>query len=133
MGATQPLLIIAKTGLPQAERQGPCVYLYIPVCMHATAVHVWYSVDISVLVSLYVSSMDVCPSPCLPIHNVCTHLTGYNIQNPFIKVMKQAFIAPVCVSVNVCMNVSAFMCAFIYMWLCFVYVLFNRGYRSSGG
>lgn len=85
VGATQALLITAETGLPQAEQQAPCVYLYNPACMHATEVHVWCSVHISELVSSYVSSVCVCPSPCPPVLNVCTQLKGYNVQNPFIK------------------------------------------------
>lgn len=81
VGAAQALLITAETGLPQAEQHG--VYLYIPACMHATAVHVWCGVHISVLVSSYVSSMGVCPSPRPPV------LAAYNIQDPFIKVKRR--------------------------------------------
>lgn len=115
--ATQALLITAEPGLPQAEQHAPCVYLYIPACMHATAVHVWCSVHISALVSSYVSSMGVCPPPCL---DVCTHLKGYNIQNTFIKVIQQAFTAAAAwVCVHVCVPSCTCLCLVsVPVWIC---------------
>lgn len=77
MGATPPLLIIAETGLPQAERQDRCVCVFIHFCMHAchySTCMVQYSVEISVLVSLYVSGTCVCV--CVPPHSLQYPISG---------------------------------------------------------
>lgn len=120
MGATQPLLIIAGTGLPQAEGQDPwvCIYTSLHACNHSTCtVRCWYICTCQFICKQYMY-VCVCVLPRYPtVPHFCTHLKGYNIQNPFIKVIKQSFIAPVWVCVSVCMNVHSS--------LCFVYVEVN--------